>query len=63
MVPTASKSVRTASPSSSLAWPPRHMALALAPTRHGVLGITRIRCAFSPAASCPAMQIVQLAAV
>ncbi len=52
MRPTALKSVRTVSASSSLAWPPKHMALAVSPTRQGVLGITRTMRTSSPAASC-----------
>ena len=52
MRPTELKSVRTSSASSSLALPPRHMALAVSPTRQGVLGITRTSLVSSPAASC-----------
>lgn len=52
MRPTELNSMRTSSASSSLALPPRHIALAVSPTRQGVLGITRTSFASSPAASC-----------
>ena len=52
MRPTELKSVRTSSASSSLAFPPKHIALAVSPTRQGVLGITRTSLVSSPAASC-----------
>ena len=55
MRPTELKSVRTSSASSSFACPPRHIALAVSPTRQGVLGITRTSLVFSPAASCTSL--------
>ncbi len=40
ILPTAANRACTTSPSASVALPPRHMADALSPTRHGVLGCT-----------------------
>lgn len=51
MVPTDLNRVRTVSPSSSVAVPPKHMALAVSPTRQGVLGITLTSLMLSPASS------------
>ena len=50
--PTALKSLRTASASSSFARPPRHIALAVSPTKQGVFGMTRTTRLSLPAASC-----------
>ena len=52
ILPTALNRVLTTSASSSVAFPPKHMAEAVSPTRQGVLGMTLIRCLSAPAASC-----------
>ena len=63
MRPTALNSLRTTSASSSVARPPRHMALAVSPTKQGVFGITRTTRLSAPAASwCRACRVSWLPA-
>mmetsp|Transcript_23867 Transcript_23867/g.61275 ORF Transcript_23867/g.61275 Transcript_23867/m.61275 type:complete len:223 (-) Transcript_23867:437-1105(-) len=51
-VPTEDISSITAAPSSAVAFAPRHIAAAVALTRQGVLGMTRMILALGPAADC-----------